>query len=588
MLTPGALFERRYEIVELLARGGMGAVYRARRTVLGDDVAIKVLTTPQDEALRERFLRESRAAAQLRHPHIVSILDYDVDGQGHPYLVMEYLNGPSLLQRLAVDRRLPVDEVLRIVPPLCNALQVAHAAGIVHRDLKPGNVVGHEYGSGEFVYKIVDFGLAHLRAAPGDVRLTMAHDFLGTVVYASPEQLRGQPTDARSDLYSCAAMVYELLTGQPPFVPDEPIVIVTKHLTATPRPLRELADLPAHVETAVLRALAKAPDDRFPSMEAFARALVGDGAARDGADARASRSRSGGSAVDVAAPRSGDPRAPAPPGTLPSVPNYLLERPLASGRLGSVVYLGQHATMQTPVAVRVLRRGDVTDWEAARERFLREARAMQVAHPGILQVRDLGETDDLLYVVTDYIVGDSLAERIDRDGPLTWAEVQRFATQLVDAVAALHRRGAFICGISPGTIRILREEAGDQLLVSSGGISQVHDLLKTTGADAVRGEAVSRSELPYVAPEVLMGDQPSVASDLFTVGALVYQMAAGSPPYVGESLPELMGAMLRTRPEPLGAVRPEIPAGFADAIMQTLSPVPAERPADGRALGMRM
>src|SRR5690606_32626998 len=114
----------------------MGAVYRARRTVLGDDVAIKVLTTPQDEAIRERFLRESRAAAQLRHPHIVSILDYDVDADGHPYLVMEYLNGPSLLQRLAVDRRLPLDEVLRIVPTICSALQAAHGAGIVHRDIK--------------------------------------------------------------------------------------------------------------------------------------------------------------------------------------------------------------------------------------------------------------------------------------------------------------------------------------------------------------------------------------------------------------------------------------------------------------------
>lgn len=171
MLTPGTLFERRYAIVELLARGGMGAVYRARRTVLGDDVAIKVLTAPQDAALRQRFLRESRAAAQLRHPYIVSILDYDVDAQGHPYLVMEYLNGPSLLQRLAVDRRLPLDEVLRVVPRLCSALQVAHAAGVIHRDIKPGNVVGHEYASGEFVYKVVDFGLAHMRQAPGDVRL---------------------------------------------------------------------------------------------------------------------------------------------------------------------------------------------------------------------------------------------------------------------------------------------------------------------------------------------------------------------------------------------------------------------------------
>src|SRR5690606_1915870 len=106
------------------------------------------------------------------HPHIVSILDYDVDTEGHPYLVMEFLNGPSLMQRLAVDRRLSLDDVLHIVPPLCNALQTAHAAGIVHRDIKPGNVVGHQYASGELVYKLVDFGLAHLRAAADDARLT--------------------------------------------------------------------------------------------------------------------------------------------------------------------------------------------------------------------------------------------------------------------------------------------------------------------------------------------------------------------------------------------------------------------------------
>src|SRR5690606_36322618 len=139
--------------------------------------------------------------------------DYDVDEQGHPYVVMEYLNGPSLMQRLAVDRHLPLEEVLRNVPRLCSAFQVAHAAGVVHRDIKPGNIVGHEYASGEYVYKVVDFGLAHMREAPGDVRLTMAREFLGTVVYASPEQLRREQTDARSDLYSFGAMVYELLSG---------------------------------------------------------------------------------------------------------------------------------------------------------------------------------------------------------------------------------------------------------------------------------------------------------------------------------------------------------------------------------------
>ncbi len=550
----------------------MGAVYRARRTVLGDDVAIKVLTAPQDEALRERFLRESRAAAQLRHPHIVTILDYDVDGEGHPYLVMEYLNGPSLMQRLAVDRRLALDEVLRIVPPLCSALQTAHATGIVHRDIKPANVVGHKYASGEFVYKIVDFGLAHLRAVSDDQRLTRAHDFLGTVTYAPPEQLRGQATDPRSDLYSLAAMVYELLTGQPPFTHPEPLVVVTRHLTAAPRPLREIvADVPAAVEDVVLRALSKSPDDRYPSVEAFAAAL-GDAASRDG----------------VRAGASGISSHPAPAPVLPAVGQYQLERPLAAGRLGSHVYLGRHQTMQTPVAVRVLRRDDVADWAAARERFLREARAMQVAHPSILQVRDLGETNDLLFLVTDFVEGDSLAERVARDGPLPFPVLHRFTTQVVDAVAALHRRGSFVCGISPYTTRICHDEDGDRVLVSSGGISQVHDLLATLGDAALRGEAITRSELPFVAPEVLMGDQPSAAGDLFTVGALVHYMATGAAPFVGGSLPELMGAMLRTRPEAIAALRQDVPPGFSDAVLACLAPAPGERPPDARALAMRL
>jgi serine/threonine protein kinase len=566
VLTPGTLFERRYEIVELLARGGMGAVYRARRTVLGDDVAIKVLTAPQDAALRERFLRESRAAAQLRHPYIVSILDYDVDAQGHPYLVMEYLNGPSLMQRLAVDRHLPLEEVLRIVPRLCSAFQVAHAAGVVHRDIKPGNIVGHEYASGEFVYKVVDFGLAHMREAPGDVRLTMAREFLGTVVYASPEQLRGEQTDARSDLYSFGAMVYELLSGHPPFEHEEPLVIVTRHLTKAPRPLRDvMTGVPPHVDDAVLRALAKDPADRFPSMDAFAHALAGP--------------------VADAPPASASP-ADAGVSALPDVRGYAIDRPLGPGRLGSHVYLGHHATMQTPVAIRVLRRADGVDWDAVRERFLREARAMQVVHPSVLQVRDIGETADALYVVTDFIEGDSLAERLEAEGPLPWPDLQRFTAQLVDAVTVLHRRGSWICGVSPYTTRLLHDADGDRLLVSSGGISQVRDLLGTLSGAAMRGDAIRRSELPYVAPEVLMGDQPSAQADLFTVGALVYHMATGTAPFAEASLPELMGAMLRTRPQALAEVRPEIPQAFSDAIMRTLSPVPAERPADARGLGM--
>jgi serine/threonine protein kinase len=563
VLTPGEVLDGRYEILELLARGGMGAVYRARRILLGDDVAVKVLSTPDDASLRERFLRESRAAAQLRHPHIVGVLDYDVDAQGHPFLVMEYLNGPSLLQRVALDRQLPVEEVLDIATALCSALQLAHDAGVVHRDLKPANVVSHEYMPGRYAYKVVDFGLVNVREIAGALKLTLDRQFLGTVAYASPEQLRGDEVDARSDIYSFSAMLYELLTGRPPFDHDDPFVVITKHLMREPQPLRELAPaIPAALEAVVLQGLAKDPTHRPASMQALAAAL------RD--------AMTGGA---TAVPR---------PVTAPVIRGYELGAPVSKGRLGSQIYIGTHKALGTSVAIRVLRREDVADWDAARERFIREARAMQVNHPNVMHVSDYGEEPDYAYVVTDFVLGDSLLQRLTTEGPLPWPVLATFTSQLVDGVAALHRRGAFICGITPLATRLSNEDGEERLLVSSGGVSQVQDLLGTASEGALRGTALGESELPFVAPEVLMGEKPSATGDLFTIGTLVYMMATGSPPFLAPTLPQLLGAMLRERPEPLATVRQDIPQAFSDAIMKTLSPVPAERPADARALALML
>ena len=206
MFIPGRLLDGRYEIVSLLGEGGMGEVYRARRRLLGDEVAIKVMQGGRQsqvagDALRERFLRESRACAQLRHPHIVSILDFDLDEEGRPYLVMELLNGPSLRQELSVRGSLDLAATTHIVNSLAAALQLAHDRGVVHRDLKPANLVSHRFDSGEKIYKVIDFGLANIRdttsaADETRTRLTTAREFLGTVAYASPEQLRGEPTDS--------------------------------------------------------------------------------------------------------------------------------------------------------------------------------------------------------------------------------------------------------------------------------------------------------------------------------------------------------------------------------------------------------
>ncbi len=164
--------------------------------------------------------------------------------------------------------------MLDIAGSLCSALQLAHDAGVVHRDLKPANVVSHEYMPGRYVYKVVDFGLVNVREIAGALKLTLDRQFLGTVAYASPEQLRGEPVDARSDIYSFSAMLYELLTGRPPFDHDDPFVVITKHLMKEPQPPRDLApSIPEALEAVILRGLAKDPAQRPPSMEALSRAL---------------------------------------------------------------------------------------------------------------------------------------------------------------------------------------------------------------------------------------------------------------------------------------------------------------------------
>src|SRR4029450_13189750 len=183
VFSPGQILDDRYEILALLAEGGMGAVYRARRTLLGDEVAIKIVRGEHGgPGAHDRFFRESRASARLRHPHIVSILDFNVDDEDHPFLVMELLNGPSIKDEIATKGRMTLEEVQAVVPSLCTALQFAHDLGIVHRDLKPANIVAHEFSPGQRVYKVVDFGLANLRATD-ETRLTGPHEFLGTIAY---------------------------------------------------------------------------------------------------------------------------------------------------------------------------------------------------------------------------------------------------------------------------------------------------------------------------------------------------------------------------------------------------------------------
>ncbi|HYE87133.1 MAG TPA: serine/threonine-protein kinase, partial [Vicinamibacterales bacterium] len=193
MLSPGVRIDGRYEIIDALGSGGMGHVYRARRVHLGDEVAIKVMqATPDVRAeSKDRFLRESRACAQLRHPNIVGLLDFGFDAASQPFMVMELLSGPSLREEIDLEAPIAPARVAAILDEVASALQLAHDRGITHRDLKPANIVAHRYESGDRVYKVIDFGLAAIKLGSEETRLTDPAFFLGTLAYAAPEQLGG-------------------------------------------------------------------------------------------------------------------------------------------------------------------------------------------------------------------------------------------------------------------------------------------------------------------------------------------------------------------------------------------------------------
>jgi serine/threonine protein kinase len=559
VLAAGTILDGRYEIIEPIAEGGMGAVFRARRRLLGDEVALKIVRSEfvRDQNARERFLRESRASAQLRHPNIVSILDYNLDGEGRPFMVMELLNGRSLRQEVGARGALPLDEVQAIMHPICNALQLAHDHGILHRDLKPANIVAHDFGGGTRVHKIVDFGLVRdLRSE--STRLTATNMFIGTFAYAAPEQVLGGELDPRSDQYSLAVITYELLTGRPPFDNPDAAQLITSLLTKpVPLPTKVRPGLPNWIDLVLGRALAKSADERYPTVAAFGEALQFD---RD----------SGRTTVLSGAPH----RAGRSAGLLGT---YELGERLGPGRLGSDVFSGTHRALGHPVAIRMLRRSNDRNWDAVRARFLREAKTLQISHQSIMQVRDYGEDGDLVYLVTDFIHGPSLREVLKNEGPQPWPRLEPLLKQLTDAARALHRKNGLLCGLSPDIIRIAAEEDGERLLISSAGIWEAHDLLATLGDATVRGTSLPDFELHYVAPELLTGQHADIRSDVFTIGVLAYEMATATLPYDGPSMPALLGAMLHGRPVDPGSLQPTLPENAVAAILKSLDPVPAHR-----------
>ncbi len=440
----------KYRLLRLLGRGGMGEVYLAEHEMLRNQVAVKVLPEElaRDQDMVERFLREARSAAALRHPNIIRIHDVGQEN-GLNYFSMDYVEGRSLSELIASQGALPEERIIAISSQVLSALSVAHAAGIVHRDLKPDNVIIDERGDAV----VMDFGIA--KALRG-TQLTAVGSFVGTVYYASPEQARGREIDARSDLYSWGVVMYEMACGRTPFSGQDTSALLYQHVHEVPEPpTRLMPDLSPGLSAFILRMLEKKPDDRFASAEeALAElSLLGGsgGGTRAGTTSRApSRATRG---------PSQDSRAQA-----------LLKEARALGEKGgwaAALALVEKALSLSP------------GLEEAR-RFQEEAQVEAEREERIAQLTAEAEAclSDGLYDEAADIITELAGVSRDKQATLAWLEeVQEQARQAVELEAALQKGRAL-------------EAAGDldQARELYQSLAQVH------GEHPLIGQALARVE----------------------------------------------------------------------------------------------
>ena len=256
------LIAGRYELEQQVGSGGMSKVYRAHDRLLERTVALKILHEhySQDEEYVERFRREARAVAQLAHPNVVTVIDRG-EHESRQYIVFEYVDGENLKQLVEREGPLPVRQIIELGLQVAHALASAHARGVVHRDVKPQNVLLSEEG----VPKVTDFGIART----SDVEsVTLTGTVMGTSEYISPEQARGEPVDYRSDVYSLGAILFELCTGDVPYPGENPVSVAMRHLhEPVPSARARRREVPARLDAAIRRAMAKDPAERFGSMD---------------------------------------------------------------------------------------------------------------------------------------------------------------------------------------------------------------------------------------------------------------------------------------------------------------------------------
>jgi serine/threonine protein kinase/Tol biopolymer transport system component len=546
-----------YHLLEKLGEGAMGEVYRAEDTRLKRTVALKFLAAGRvtDASLRQRFLHEAQAAASLDHSNICTV--YEVDDQdGEIFIAMAYIDGPTLQKKIS-QRPLQLAEAVEIAIQIGEGLEAAHERGIVHRDIKSSNILLTSRGQA----KITDFGLATLA---DQTRLTQTGAIVGTPGYMSPEQARSEGADARSDLWSLGVVLYEMVSGQLPFGGNTAAAALFAILHKEPEPLTAVrSGVPLELERLVAKALAKNPAQRY---QHAADILV---------DLRSVKRLLESRPQSIAAEREPPAREAVTIGQ--TLGHYQLEEKLGEGGMG-IVFRALDTHLGRPVAIKVLKAGKAGAEQ--KKRFVLEAKAASALnHPNIVHIYDIAESGGVDYIAMEFVEGVTLDRLISPKG-MKLNDALRMAVSIADALGKAHAAGIVHRDLKPSNI-----------MAQPDGVVKVLDfgLAKLLEGGAGAGASIPAEERPqsedgmivgtlaYMSPEQAQGSVVDSRSDIFSFGAVLYEMVTGRRAFQGPSRGATMAALLAQEPAAPGASIAGLPLELDSAILRCLRKDPRRR-----------